>query len=103
MKHADKPPVPVEVETITLNDLLDREKIERIDFMSMDIEGAEPLALAGFDIERFAPQLVCIEVHAGADTEPFIRTYFEEHDYERMEEYVPYDFANWYYRPKGSH
>jgi len=100
MKHADKPPVPVQVETITLDDLLDRENVARIDFMSLDIEGAEPLALAGFEIERFAPKLVCIEMHEGAENEQFVRDYFEDHDYERIEAYVPYDFANWYFRPK---
>ena len=28
----------------------------------MDIEGGEPKALAGVDIERFKPRLACIEV-----------------------------------------
>jgi hypothetical protein len=36
------------VATITLNDLLAGAEMERIDFMSMDIELAEPRALAGF-------------------------------------------------------
>lgn len=94
-------PVPVEIETITLNDLLEREKVEWIDLLSMDIEGAEPLALAGFDIERFAPRLVCIEVNENSESATFIRTYFEKHGYELIEEYVPHDIANWYYRPKG--
>lgn len=49
--------------TITLTDLLEREGLERIDFLNMDIELAEPKALAGFDIERFRPSLVCIEAH----------------------------------------
>ena len=40
------------VPTITLNDLLARAGLSKIDFMSMDIELAEPRALAGFDIER---------------------------------------------------
>ena len=37
----------VDVPTITLNDLLGREGVERFDFLSMDIELAEPAALAG--------------------------------------------------------
>jgi FkbM family methyltransferase len=93
-------PTPVEVETITLNDLLDREGVKKIDLMSIDIEGAEPLALKGFDIERFAPQLVCIEVHEGAESEPFISKYFAEHGYERIDAYMEYDYANWYFTPK---
>src|SRR5262245_22038858 len=39
---------PVRVATTTLDDVLDRLKIGRIDFLSMDIELAEPLALKGF-------------------------------------------------------
>ena len=50
-----------EVPTITLNDLLVAEGIQKIDFLSMDIELHEPQALAGFDIKRFRPSLVCIE------------------------------------------
>jgi FkbM family methyltransferase len=48
------------VPAITLNDLLAREKVPRIDFLSMDIETGEPAALAGFDIGKYAPGLVCI-------------------------------------------
>ena len=51
------------VRTITLNDLLERAKITSIDFLTMDIELAEPKALAGFDIERYRPLLVCVEAH----------------------------------------
>src|SRR5262245_23514341 len=38
---------PTPATTSTLDDVLDRLRIERIDFMSMDIELAEPQALAG--------------------------------------------------------
>jgi FkbM family methyltransferase len=51
----------IEIPTITLDELLASEGIERFDFLSMDIEGGAPKALAGLDIERFAPELVCIE------------------------------------------
>ncbi len=56
-------PRAVPVKKITLNDILKKEKVRSIDLLSMDIEDAEPLALAGFDIERFKPKLVCIEAH----------------------------------------
>ncbi len=32
--------------------LLDANAVEHVDFLSMDIEGFEPLALAGLDIQR---------------------------------------------------
>lgn len=87
----------IEVETITLNELLDRNGVGKIDFLSMDIEGAEPKALAGFDIERFRPELVCIEMTVGIQEE--ISNYFEAHGYERIRAYAEYDAVNWYFRP----
>jgi FkbM family methyltransferase len=91
--------VPVEVETITLNRLLDANGVERIDFLSMDIEGHEPKALAGFDIERFHPRLVCIE--ATPRIRKRIRHYFGTHGYERIERYLAHDQVNWYFTPKS--
>jgi FkbM family methyltransferase len=91
---------PVQVPTITLTDLLDREGVEKIDFLSMDIEEAEPAALAGFDIERFRPELVCIEV-AKRTREPLL-AYFSAHGYERIDAYLAVDEVNWYFRPAPS-
>ncbi len=87
----------VTVETITLNDLLEREGVEKIDFMSMDIERHEPQALAGFDIEKYRPELLCIE--AGQTTRARLLAYFGKHGYERIDEYLEYDSLNWYFRP----
>ena len=58
------------------------------------------MALAGFDIDRFKPELVCIEAHSSKEIETFIRDYFESHGYELIEEYLPHDYVNWYFRPK---
>jgi len=52
------------VSTITLDDLLGREGVAHVDFLSLDIEGAEPAALAGFSIGRFQPALACVEIHS---------------------------------------
>lgn len=87
----------VTVPTITLNDTLDRNGITRIDFLSMDIEGHEPTALAGFDIERFRPELVCIESARNAHE---FGAYFGAHGYELIVDYLEYDIANLYFRPK---
>jgi hypothetical protein len=64
----------------------------------MDIEQGEPGALAGFDIERFKPELVCIE--AGTRVRERISRYFEEHDYARLDRYLEHDGVNWYYAPR---
>jgi len=89
--------VKIKVRTITLNRLLDLLQIKTIDFLSMDIEGGEVAALAGFDIKRFKPKLVCIEVNHSSHG--VIEDYFKRNDYKRIEEYVPLDPVNWYFTP----
>ena len=94
--------IPVEVlelPTITLDDLLSREGVENIDFLSMDINGSEPAALAGFDIKRYRPELVQIEAHEV--NQEFLSSYFEENGYERIDEYRQYDRNNWFFTPEA--
>ena len=86
------------VPTITLDKLLDDASIEKIDFLSMDIEGGEIAALAGFDIERFRPELVGIEVFP--ENQPAILAYFEEHDYRRIDKYVKRHKSDWFFTCK---
>jgi FkbM family methyltransferase len=88
---------PIEVPTITLDELLSQHGVEHLDFLSMDIEGAEPKALAGFDIQKYRPRLVCIE--ASPEIRDAIMQYFTTHGYERIDQYLPYDSVNWYFRP----
>jgi len=88
-----------EVPTITLDDLLSSEGVEQIDFLSMDIELWEPKALAGFDIERFRPSLVCIE--ANAEVRQAILDYFTQHDYVVVARYLRADIWNLYFTPLG--
>ena len=81
--------------TITLTDLLTGEGIAKIDFMSMDIELAEPKALAGFDIKRFRPDLVCIEAHE--EVRQSILDYFARNDYVVVGKYLRADTQNLYF------
>lgn len=87
----------VSVPTITLNDLLDATQIKTFDFLSMDIELSEPKALAGFDIERFHPSLVCIEAHR--EVRQQILTYFAKHGYVLVGKYLRADDNNLYFAP----
>jgi FkbM family methyltransferase len=89
----------IQVPTITLTTLLERNGVAKIDFMSMDIEGSELPALRGFDIERFAPALVCIE--AKVKNREAILQYFADHGYERIERYLEHDQVNYYFTPKA--
>ncbi|MBN1225243.1 MAG: FkbM family methyltransferase [Candidatus Aminicenantes bacterium] len=88
----------IKVPTITLNDLLDREEVIRFDLLSMDIELAEPAALAGFDIRRFKPSLVCIEAHE--EVRDQILDYFNKNDYIVIDKYKGLDPLNIYFTPK---
>jgi hypothetical protein len=84
------------VPTTTLDDLLDRFEVECIDLLCLDVEQGEPAALAGFDIERFRPELVCVEV--GTDlVRKAVEPYFESRGYRRIDEYLAWDWVNWYY------
>ena len=90
---------PLEIQTTTLDELLEEAGIKEIDFLSMDIEGGEAKALRGFDIARFRPALVCIEV--AAENREFVAKYFAQHGYERLTKYEPYDSVNQYYARRG--
>jgi FkbM family methyltransferase len=87
----------LDVPTITLNDLLDSEKVRRIDYLSIDIELWEPKALAGFDIDRFRPRLVCIEVHI--EVRQQILDYFARHGYVVVGKYLRADENNLHFAP----
>ena len=87
----------IEVPTITMNDLLDSEGVKTFDFLSMDIETWEPKALAGFDIERFRPALVCIEAHPQVRQQ--ILDYFASHHYRVVGKYLRADVNNLYFSP----
>jgi hypothetical protein len=85
------------VPTTTLNAVLDQAGLTRVDFLSMDIELAEPKALAGFDIDRFQPGLVCIEAHL--EVRQQILDYFATHRYSLVGKYLRADPHNLYFRP----
>ena len=52
----------VEVEGRTLSSLLDEANAPEIDLLVLDVEGYEPEALAGLDLERHAPRFVLVEM-----------------------------------------
>jgi FkbM family methyltransferase len=87
-----------EVPTITLDDLLVREGVAHVDFVSMDIEGAESAALAGFSIERYQPELACVEVHSPEHGRA-LNEYFTLHGYREITAYRSLDPINRYFAP----
>jgi FkbM family methyltransferase len=85
-----------QVPSITLNHLLGAQGVHKVDFVSMDIEGSEPEALEGFDIERYRPELVCIEIQSY--TRDRLLAYFASHGYVPIEPYRQVDAVNQYFR-----
>ena len=83
------------VPTTTINAVLAQANIQAIDFMSMDIELAEPAALRGFDITRYRPALVCIEAHLVV--RQAIIDYFTTHGYRVVGKYLRADARNLYF------
>jgi FkbM family methyltransferase len=51
----------VAVRTRRLDDMLEKCRVERLDFVSIDVEGHELDVLEGFDLNRWAPQFVILE------------------------------------------
>jgi FkbM family methyltransferase len=92
-------PRELTVPTITMNDLLTKHGVEKIDFLSMDIELSEPKALAGFDLAKYHPELVCIEAHP--EVRQFILDYFARRSYVIVGKYLPADEHNLYFMPLG--
>jgi FkbM family methyltransferase len=93
-------PVGVKVPTIRLTDLCDRMGLRKIDFLSIDVESFEPKVLAGFDIERFQPDLVCIEAQLPVRQQ--ILDYFARHGYTVVGKYLRADSLNLYFAPLRS-
>ncbi len=95
-----KPDEVREVPTLTLDDLLEAEKLGRIDFLSIDVELHEPQVLKGFDIQRFKPSLVCIE--GLLPVRQSILNYFAQHGYVLVGKYMWVDLENLYFAPVDS-
>lgn len=89
-KHKD-----YEVEVTTLKNIFEQQKVNRIDFMKVDVEGYEYEVLAGNDWEKYRPQILCIESnHIEHDWRPLL----SKHGY-RL---VFFDGINDYYVAKES-
>ncbi|MEE2673165.1 MAG: FkbM family methyltransferase [Myxococcota bacterium] len=91
----------IAVPTITLNRLLEITGVSKIDFLSMDIEGFQMTALKGFDIQKYQPDLVCIEAYY--EDRAKIKAWFEERGYRRIDRYLERDSINWYFSPMSGH
>jgi FkbM family methyltransferase len=86
-----------DVPTVTLDDVLGRARVQTVDFVNTDIELAEAKALAGFDVQRYRPALICIEAHL--PVRQAILDYFARNGYVVVGRYLRADTRNLYFAP----
>jgi len=85
------------VRTTSLDDVLERSRITHVDFLTMDIELAEPRALAGFSIQRYRPALACVEAHP--EVRQQVLDYFTRNGYVIVGRYLRADDHNLWFTP----
>lgn len=87
-----------DVDVITLDEFVEKNKIKRVDYIKADIEGAERDMLRGAVniLKKFAPKLSICTYHLPDDKEvleDIVRTandkYIIKHEYQKMYAYVP--------------
>ena len=62
-KSINKAPEIKKIIQKTMDKILFENQVEQIDYLNIDVEGNELNVLKGFNIKRFCPQLVSIEIH----------------------------------------
>jgi FkbM family methyltransferase len=87
-------------ESATLDEILQAHHVERIDFLSIDVEEHEPQVLGAFSVDRYRPQLVCIE--AWPSVRQAILNYFTAHRYALVGSYLRMDTGNLWFEPLAS-
>lgn len=89
LKHTIKSITKYEVPMITMNDLLATQlpHIQKIDIVSLDVEGGELKVLKGFDLKKYQPKVLCIE---NLFNDPQISQYLFEHDY-KLDKQIEYN------------
>lgn len=86
-----------EVNTVSLNDLLDQHGLEQIDYLSIDTEGSELMILSAFDFERFRPQVITVEHAYEPQRRAGLFDLLTRHGYRRKYESLS-QIDDWYVR-----
>jgi FkbM family methyltransferase len=66
------------IQSQTLNSILNKSKFKnkKIDFLNIDVEGNEINALESFNLKKYSPKLICIEIHnntSGRNTKDYFK------------------------------
>jgi len=67
----------ISVKAQTLTQVLEKYRIDHIDFLSLDVEGYETEVLKGLDFNRYLPDFLLIEVRSGVNMESIIGSHYD--------------------------
>jgi FkbM family methyltransferase len=88
----------IEVETISLNDLLHNSQAPRdLDYLSMDTEGSELRILESLDFSRWQPKIITVEHNYSAQREQIYRLLSAQGYGRELEPFSKWD--DWYFHP----
>jgi FkbM family methyltransferase len=75
-----------EIEAFTLDQILERGKYKnsKIDFLDIDVEGADLKVLEGLSFNKFKPELICIEIHSKEIKKSDIYNFLIDKNYELL-------------------
>ena len=75
-----------EIQAFTLDEILNRDRFIdfKIDFLDIDVEGADLKVLEGLSFEKFKPELVCVEIHAKEIKQSDIYKFLVNKNYELL-------------------
>ena len=74
------------IQAFTLDEILDRDKYKnsKIDFLDIDVEGADLKVLEGLSFDKFQPELVCVEIHEKEIKKSDIYNFLIDKNYELL-------------------
>jgi len=72
------------IKSLTLDTILEKTKLtdKKIDLLDIDVEGADLRVLKGFTIEKFKPELICVEIHEKEIKSSGVYKYLSNFSYE---------------------
>lgn len=73
----------VTVPCTSLNKLLNEQQVSRVDFLSLDVEGAEMLVLSGLDFDKWKPRILAIEDNSNG-RDPEVRDFLAGKKYKKV-------------------
>jgi len=86
----------IQVQSRTLTSILNEYKVEKVDFISLDVEGHELSVLQGMDFNKWVPKYILIEINRDArkSIEDYLST-FGYKNIRNLSDFGPYNNPLW--------